>query len=503
MITGRLQEKNGRYYMVLNLRGEDGKWKPKWISTGLLAAKGNKRKADNILRETINEYEAEALQAAQMQTGVQQEKVLLVDYLSGWLKLMKAQVEGSTFVSYRRVMERVMLPYFEPLGLYLHELEAKHIKAYYDYLQIERGNSANTVKHHHANLRKALKTALITDLIPTNPADKVEVPKIKPHVADIYNKQELEQLFQVTQGTILELPVVIAAYYGLRRSEVMGLRWDAIDFEKKTITINHIVVRAEDEAGNMFFQKRNRTKNKSSFRTLPLVPAIEEKLLQKKARQEEYRQRYGKSYRTDNLQYVNTGRLGFLAAVSSGDAERAVQYIIDRKYERRERRLIRLKADGRDFPDFSYGLNEVGIHKTEGSSMLKIHAYIGEIYLTTYWADGLVIATPTGSTAYSLSGGGPIVNPECRNFILTPVCPHNLTMRSLVVPDDVTIRLKVESRAGEFTLSLDSRMRKMKDSMEVEVTAGAFGIEVAHLPEYNYYETLRNKLGWGEDKRNN
>ncbi len=200
---------------------------------------------------------------------------------------------------------------------------------------------------------------------------------------------------------------------------------------------------------------------------------------------------------------LNTGRLGFLAAVSSGDAERAVQYIIDRKYERRERRLIRLKADGRDFPDFSYGLNEVGIHKTEGSSMLKIHAYIGEIYLTTYWADGLVIATPTGSTAYSLSGGGPIVNPECRNFILTPVCPHNLTMRSLVVPDDVTIRLKVESRAGEFTLSLDSRMRKMKDSMEVEVTAGAFGIEVAHLPEYNYYETLRNKLGWGEDKRNN
>lgn len=200
---------------------------------------------------------------------------------------------------------------------------------------------------------------------------------------------------------------------------------------------------------------------------------------------------------------LNTGRLGFLAAVSSAEAEQAVQQIIDRKYERRERRLIRLKADGRDFPDFSYGLNEVGIHKTENSSMLKIHAYIGEIYLTTYWADGLVIATPTGSTAYSLSGGGPIVNPECRNFILTPVCPHNLAMRSLVVPDDVTIRLKVEGRAGEFTLSLDSRMRKMKDSTVVEVTAGEFGIEVAHLPEYNYYETLRNKLGWGEDKRNN
>ncbi|NLW79132.1 MAG: site-specific integrase [Ruminococcaceae bacterium] len=312
MITGRLQEKKGRYYMVLNLRGDDGKWKPKWISTGLPAVKGNKRKADNILRETINEYEADDLQMEQMKASGQQARILLVDYLAGWLKLMKQQVEGSTYVSYRRVMEKVMLPYFEPLGLYLHELEAKHVKAYYEYLQMERGNSANTVKHHHANLRKALKSAMISDLILTNPADKVEVPKIKPHVADIYNKQDLAQLFEATKGTILELPVMIAAYYGLRRSEVMGLRWDAIDFEKKTIAVNHIIVRAEDDAGNMVFEKRNRTKNKSSFRTLPLIPAIEEKLLQKKEQQAAYRRKYGKSYRTDNLQYVNTGRLGNL-----------------------------------------------------------------------------------------------------------------------------------------------------------------------------------------------
>ena len=199
---------------------------------------------------------------------------------------------------------------------------------------------------------------------------------------------------------------------------------------------------------------------------------------------------------------LNTGRLGFLATISAGDADKAVRHIIGRDYAVRERRLLRLKVDGRDFPDFSYGLNEVGIHKTESSSMLKIHAYIGDAYLTTYWSDGLIVATPTGSTAYSLSGGGPIVSPECRNLILTPVCPHNLTMRTLVVPDDVEIRLKVEGRAGEFMLSLDSRVRKVGDEAEVEITAGGFTIGVVQLPGYNYYATLRNKLGWGEDKRN-
>ena len=134
--------------------------------------------------------------------------------------------------------------------------------------------------------------------------------------------------------------------------------------------------------------------------------------------------------------------------------------------------------------------------------MLKIHAYIGDIYLTTYWADGLIVATPTGSTAYSLSGGGPIVSPACKNIILTPVCPHNLTMRTLVVPDTAVIRLKVEGRSGDFMLSLDSRLERMSDDCEIEITTGDFKINVVKLPGHDYYETLRDKLGWGGDIRN-
>ena len=164
--------------------------------------------------------------------------------------------------------------------------------------------------------------------------------------------------------------------------------------------------------------------------------------------------------------------------------------------------MIGLLVDGKPYGGLNYALNEISILKTETSSLLKVHAYIGEFYLTTYWADGLIIATPTGSTAYSLSGGGPIVSPDCRNIILTPICPHNLSMRPLIVPNDVVIRLKVEGRSGDFMLGLDSRMQKMNDDCELTVTAGNFKINVVRLQNHNYYKTLRNKLMWGEDKRN-
>lgn len=199
---------------------------------------------------------------------------------------------------------------------------------------------------------------------------------------------------------------------------------------------------------------------------------------------------------------INTGRLGFLANISVEETEEAVECICDGRYTTESRNLVRLQVENCDFPGFNYGLNEVSVHKTDVSSMLKIHAYIGETYLTTYWADGLIVATPTGSTAYSLSGGGPIVSPDCRNIILTPVCPHNLTMRSLVVPDDAVIRLKIEGRSGDFILSLDSRIERVKDICELVIAAGDFRINVVKLPGHNYYDTLRNKLGWGEDIRN-
>lgn len=199
---------------------------------------------------------------------------------------------------------------------------------------------------------------------------------------------------------------------------------------------------------------------------------------------------------------INSGHLGFLANVSVQEIEAAIDYISEGDYKTEQRSLVGLQVEGNHFPGFHYGLNEVSVQKTDRSSLLRIHAYVDEVYLTTYWADGLIVATPTGSTAYSLSGGGPIVSPECRAIILTPVCPHNLSMRALVVPDQSVIRLEVEGRSGEFILSLDSRIERMKDNCSIRIAAGDFKINVIRFPGHNYYETLRNKLGWGEDKRN-
>ncbi len=199
---------------------------------------------------------------------------------------------------------------------------------------------------------------------------------------------------------------------------------------------------------------------------------------------------------------INCGHLGFLANVSVGEIDAAIDYISAGKYDTEQRSLVGLQVEGDGFPGFHFGLNEVSIQKTDRSSLLRIHAYVDEVYLTTYWADGLIVATPTGSTAYSLSGGGPIVSPECRAIVLTPVCPHNLSMRALVVPERAAIRIEVEGRSGEFMLSVDSRAKKMKDSCTVRIAAGDFKMNVVKFPGHNYYETLRNKLGWGEDKRN-
>lgn len=199
---------------------------------------------------------------------------------------------------------------------------------------------------------------------------------------------------------------------------------------------------------------------------------------------------------------VNSGHLGFLANVPIQEIREAVACIATGKYTLEPREMLQLEVDGEKIPDFDYALNEVGVLKTATTSLLKVHAYVGEVYLTTYWADGLVVATPTGSTAYSLSGGGPIVSPECQNIILTPICPHNLTIRPLVVPNTAEIMLKIEGVSGNFVLSMDSRIREMKDGQLLRIRAHDQKVYVVKLPLHNYYQTLRNKLMWGEDKRN-
>lgn len=199
---------------------------------------------------------------------------------------------------------------------------------------------------------------------------------------------------------------------------------------------------------------------------------------------------------------INSGRLGFLANIAQEEIPQAINWLCAGKFEVEQRALVKFEIEDNPFAAFNYALNEISILKTERSSLLKVHAYVGDEYLTTYWADGVIVATPTGSTAYSLSCGGPIVAFGCDNLIITPVSPHNLNMRPLIVPGSAEIRLIVESRSGDFMLSADSRMQTMPDNHELFISSGDFKMNVVKMPDHSYYETLRNKLNWGEDRRN-
>jgi len=309
MISGHLQEKQGRYYMVLSLKNELGKWKPKWLATGF-TVKGNKKRAEAMLRETIAKYEASEAQKTENAGS----NIPFSEYMLNWLYMVKSSVEDTTFTSYRRIVKGSVVPYFEGLGVTLAEVEQqpKYIQEYYSYLMTERENKATTVRRHHANIRKALQYAVKTDLIVSNPADKVEKPKQLPFIAKYYDDESLNLLFEKAQGSRLYLPVLVAAFYGLRRSEVLGLRWSAIDFRKKTISICHTVGEAENEDGKRYLVQKDRTKNKSSFRTLPLIPQVEEALLQKKVQDEEYRRVCKRSYSKDYLEYIFVDELGRL-----------------------------------------------------------------------------------------------------------------------------------------------------------------------------------------------
>lgn len=199
---------------------------------------------------------------------------------------------------------------------------------------------------------------------------------------------------------------------------------------------------------------------------------------------------------------INSGRLGFLAAVGSEEIECFLEDIVERRYQIKERTLLELTNPKECLPGGLYALNELGVFKADTTSMVKVKAYIGGDLVTTYWADGLLVATPTGSTAYALSAGGPIVAPDCANLLLVPVSPHNLTMRPIVIPDKQEVILEVDSRSAYFMLSLDARCEKVLSGTKIVVRKADFNIKVVSLNEMNFYKTLRNKLMWGIDKRN-
>lgn len=199
---------------------------------------------------------------------------------------------------------------------------------------------------------------------------------------------------------------------------------------------------------------------------------------------------------------INFGRLGFLASIGRDAVHTAVQSLVKRNIVIDKRSLIHLDADKALFGAVPYGLNEFAIHKTDTSPMIKIHTYLNGDFLNTYWADGVIVATPTGSTGYSLSCNGPVVFPESSSFVITPVAPHNLNVRPIIVPDDNIISFEVESRADHFICALDSRKEIVDKKVQLAVRREAFTVSLVRLNENNFLQTLRNKLSWGLDTRN-
>ena len=199
---------------------------------------------------------------------------------------------------------------------------------------------------------------------------------------------------------------------------------------------------------------------------------------------------------------INFGRLGFLASLGKENLDSVVQALATRSYVVDHRTLIHMDANIPLFGDTPYGLNEFAIHKRDTSSMIKIHTYLNGEFLNTYWADGLIVATPTGSTGYSLSCNGPVVFPDSGSFVITPVAPHNLNVRPIIVPDNNIISFELEGRTDQFICTLDSRKEFVDRNVQLAVKKENFTISLVRLHEKNFLQTLREKLAWGFDTRN-
>lgn len=199
---------------------------------------------------------------------------------------------------------------------------------------------------------------------------------------------------------------------------------------------------------------------------------------------------------------INTGRLGFLANISKEDLEEAMHLVHKKEYVHQKRSLIRVETENNLFGEENIALNEVTLQKKDTSSMITVHAQLDGKYLNSYWADGLIVATPSGSTAYSLSCGGPIITPGCQVHILTPIAPHNLNVRPMVVPDHMPITLSIEGRERKYLISLDGKSLPISQKEEVVVYKADYMINVIKFEENNFLDTIRNKMHWGIDQRN-
>lgn len=305
MIKGSLQVSHGTYYVVVNYKDEYGKPKQKWISTEL-REKGNKTKAKQKMKEILKSFDISQNLHNEQNSN---EDVLFVDFLKNFLAIKKNTIEPVTINMYNKLAENIS-KYFKNMRLKLKDLKPYHIEGFYK-SEYARGLSSNSVLKYHILIRECLQYAFINDLVLVNVTDKVKRPKVEKFKASFYDIKEIEKLFEVIQDNECKLPIMLTAMYGFRRSEVLGLKWNAIDFENKLISVQHKVLETKIDGKRKIYLS-DKLKNQTSNRTLPLLPQAEKLLLDKKNEIEKNKVLLGKSYDNRYLDYVCVDNLGRL-----------------------------------------------------------------------------------------------------------------------------------------------------------------------------------------------
>lgn len=303
-ITASLQTKNNIYQVVLNYKDINGKRKQKWVSTGLTEKGNNKRLANQKMQEILTNFK-EDLNCPNSKT----DDKLFTTYLKEWLLSIKNTIEENTYDSYKVIVNKIC-DYFEDKNILLNDLKPVEIQKFYTYLY-SKELTGNTVLHYHNVIRKALQTALKLDLILSNPADRVERPKKEQFIGSFYSQSELNTLFTLIKDDPLKIVIYLASFYGLRRSEVLGLKWEAFNFEDKTITIKHKAIETRKDNKRVILLK-DKTKNQSSYRTLPLVDDIIVLLQEHQKQIDKNKKLCGNSYNKKYLDYICVDSMGKL-----------------------------------------------------------------------------------------------------------------------------------------------------------------------------------------------
>ncbi len=305
-MKGRLTTKNGKYYVVISYQDGIGKNKQKWVATGL-DAKNNKRAAEELMRGIVANFDGENVPMVKTQPNNQE--LLFGDYLTEWIEIAKQNLQLSTYAAYKNKIKYIA-EYFNERGITLQGITPVDIQTYYKWLT-DNGKTIQACTHAHVIIRRALEIAYRTDIIPINPAAKVQKPKSPKYEAKYYDIKQLKTLFDCMQGDRFELMYKMTAFYGLRRSELCGMQWNSIDFEKNTLTLNHSVVQTCVN-GKLQLIKKDMMKNASSKRTMPLIPDLKDALLDLRAKQENNRRLYSNGYDMQYIDYVWVDDLGKL-----------------------------------------------------------------------------------------------------------------------------------------------------------------------------------------------